>query len=57
MSFPTLPELKEEEHNETLNKEKRSGQTLIRAIQKIKQDAMITSGQRRGDGHSRGVKE
>lgn len=43
MSFPTLLELKGEKHNETVNKEKRSVQTLIGAMQKIRQDAMIMS--------------
>lgn len=43
MSFPTLLELQGEKHKETVNKEKRSVQTMIRAMQKIKQDAVIMS--------------
>lgn len=43
MSFLTLLELNGEKDNETVNKEKRSAQTMICAMQKIKQDAMITS--------------
>lgn len=43
MSFPTLLQLNGEKDNETVNKEKRLAQTMIHAMQKIKQDAMIMS--------------
>lgn len=41
LSFPTLPELMGEKDSDKVNKDKRSVQTMISAMQKIKQAAMI----------------